>query len=274
MYCSPFTQLACPIDHTPLQRLQRQWQCQKGHSFDIARQGHVNLLPVQFKRAKDPGDSKAMVAARQRFHQGNFYAPIVAALDNIFRSFETLNCLDAGCGEGYYLRALAQRHPHKLSLVGVDISKWAVRAAAQQSKHTTWVVGTNARLPLQRHSVDVVLCCFGFPVYEEFHRVLKPGGYLIMVDPTAAHLQELKALLYPNIRPPRAQQLTTAFFTLESEQVVTEAFHLSEPELIHALLQMTPHAFRAPLEHREAVLALDHLSTQLAVKVRILRPTA
>ncbi|BBI59951.1 hypothetical protein HSBAA_12570 [Vreelandella sulfidaeris] len=67
MSITPFQALACPLDGEPLHVAGNTWRCAAGHSFDIAKQGYVNLLPVQQKRSHDPGDSKAMVAARQRF---------------------------------------------------------------------------------------------------------------------------------------------------------------------------------------------------------------
>ena len=105
----PFTALACPLDGAPLRRQDAAWKCPAGHSFDIASQGHTHLLPVQHKRSLDPGDSKEMVAARRRFLNAGHYQPIAeavarATLDGLPNEAA---CLDAGCGEGYYLRQLA-----------------------------------------------------------------------------------------------------------------------------------------------------------------------
>ena len=105
----PFTALACPLDGAPLRRQDAAWKCPAGHSFDIASQGHTLLLPVQHKRSLDPGDSKEMVAARRRFLNAGHYQPIAeavarATLDGLPNEAA---CLDAGCGEGYYLRQLA-----------------------------------------------------------------------------------------------------------------------------------------------------------------------
>lgn len=135
----------------------------------------------------------------------------------------TIACLDAGCGEGYYLRQLAAPGPDErpLALIGVDISKWAVLAAAKQDKRMAWVVGSNANLPLLSASVDRVLCMFGFPVYAEFARVLKPGGQLIQIDAGPAHLRELREIIYPVLKP--AKESTPAsppgFEHLSTERV-------------------------------------------------------
>src|SRR5690554_777972 len=110
MTIKPFGALACPLDGEPLVRESSSWRCPNGHNFDVARQGYVHLLPVQNKRSKDPGDSKAMVAARQGFLNAGHYQPVAdavsAAVLKGVPEASALDCLDAGCGEGYYLRQL------------------------------------------------------------------------------------------------------------------------------------------------------------------------
>jgi len=127
MSVTPFQALACPLDGTPLHCTGSTWNCAAGHSFDIASQGYTNLLPVQHKRSRDPGDSKEMVAARRRFLTAGFYQPIAAAVTRAVLAGLPANgsssCLDAGCGEGYYLRQLASAVPEEqtLALVGLEM---------------------------------------------------------------------------------------------------------------------------------------------------------
>src|SRR5690606_14136035 len=141
--------------------------------------------PVQRKRSRDPGDSKEMVASRRRFLGSGAYDPIAQATNRMILAGTTaganMACLDAGCGEGHYLRRLAASAgpDMTLALAGLDISKWAVQSAARQDRQMTWLVGSNANLPIQSASLDWILCMFGFPVYAEFARVLKPGGQLL-----------------------------------------------------------------------------------------------
>jgi len=274
----PFSALACPLDGEPLLREPSRWCCPQGHSFDIARQGYVNLLPAQFKRAKEPGDSKAMVTARQHFLARGHYLPIADALAQVITDFsptaEHLRCLDAGCGEGYYLDTLAQHAEIPLELVGVDISKWAILAAAKRNAHVNWIVASNARLPIQDASLDYVFCLFGFPVYEEFARVLKPQGKLVMVDPAPTHLYEARKLLYPRLKAEQASSNTVPTgFTLVEKREIQQTFTLTSSEQIQNLLLMTPHWFRATPEKREQVLTLAELNTQLAVTINLFQQT-
>jgi 23S rRNA (guanine745-N1)-methyltransferase len=274
MSIAPFQALACPLDGMPLHCTGSAWTCASGHSFDIASQGYTNLLPVQNKRSRDPGDSKEMVAARRRFLTAGFYQPIAAAVNRAvladLPADASISCLDAGCGEGYYMRQLAAAvgDEQTLALLGLDISKWAVLSAAKQDKRPSWVVGSNANLPVLPGTLDRVLCMFGFPVYAEFARVLKAGGLLVQVDAGPDHLRELREIIYPSLKPERPpDSQTPAGFSRLPTETVRFSIKLTSAEQIADLLAMTPHLFRASAEGREKAAALTALS--LSVDVRL-----
>lgn len=274
----PFQALACPLDGAPLCREGANWRCASGHSFDMARQGYIHLLPVQNKRSRDPGDSKAMVAARQRFLDSGYYQPIAEAVSRIMQSEpssnDTVRCLDAGCGEGYYLRQLVRfwNGPQILELIGLDISKWAVLSAAKQNKQAAWVVGSNANLPVLPATLDWVLCLFGFPVYEEFSRVLKPGGRVLQVDAGPDHLKELREVIYPSLKSqlPREPIRPNGFIETTTE-AVRYAINIDSAATIADLLTMTPHLYRSGPEGRERAAALMHLNVTVDVRLAVLQ---
>lgn len=278
MTVTAFQALACPLDGAALQREASSWRCPAGHCFDVARQGYTHLLPVQHKRSRDPGDSKAMIAARRRFLNGGHYQPLAEAIGerllNGLAPGDMAQCLDAGCGEGYYLRQLAQAagETHSLALMGLDISKWAVLAAARQDPRPTWTVGSNAHLPVLAGSLDRVLCLFGFPVYAEFARVLKDGGQVLKADPGPDHLRELRDIIYPRLKQSGSNSETSqpqGFRTAATESV-HYPLALSDAEPIQDLLTMTPHLYRASAEGRDRAARLTSLTVTVDVRLTVL----
>lgn len=276
----PFDELACPLDGGALVDAGGSWQCSHGHNFDVARQGYLHLLPVQKKRSREPGDSKAMVVARQRFLAAGHYAPVAQAICDAvlagLASRQRVSILDAGCGEGYYLRQLvaaAQDSPC-LAALGLDISKWAVQCAARQDHNMRWVVGSNANLPVLSGTLDRVLCMFGFPVYSEFARVLRDDGLLVQLDPGPTHLLELREIIYPSLKPARQTRgEVPAGFARVASKTVRYTTNIADAGPIQDLLTMTPHLYRANAEGRARAAALTSLTVTIDVELVTLRKT-
>lgn len=291
MHVAAATHFACPIDGTPLQAAANALKCGQGHNFDRAREGYCNLLLVQHKASRDPGDSRDMVAARRRILDAGLYATIADCMFAIVRTLArqagapetgagaTLRIVDAGCGEGYYLRRLRQAaiacaDPVRLELAGIDISKWAVQAAAKREASVAWAVASNRRLPFPPGSVDLILSMFGFPIWEGFKHVQPAGGHVLLVDPGADHLIELRSVIYPAVErtgPPSLHAAEAAGYRLEREQRLHEVVNLDQAAQIRDLLTMTPHAHRLPATGREAVTQIKRLSVTLDVVFRLLR---
>jgi 23S rRNA (guanine745-N1)-methyltransferase len=272
--------LACPIDGLTLELKDRQLFCPEGHSFDIARQGYVNLLPVQFKRSTDPGDSREMVAARTQLLDSGCYERISTTLNELvaeqYDKQPDIRLLDAGCGEGYYLQRLKNSLPDT-SCIGIDISKPAILAACKRSREITWIVGTNKKLPVTAHSLDAVLCLFGFPVWPEFARALNTGGKVIMLDPGPDHLIELREILYAEVRrhePADLSKATEHGLNPCTEQSLTFQSNVLSQEQIRDLLSMTPHLYRAPETGKARAFALDKLVVTIDIRFRVLEKTA
>lgn len=277
------TNLTCPIDGKALTQTDKQLTCDSGHSYDIARQGYINLLPVQHKRSKQPGDSKAMVAARKHFLDRGVYDPIASVLNpTVLAQIEDdrdICILDAGCGEGFYLNALLHYLQNngacnKISLVGLDISKHAIVQAAKRSKRISWIVGSNRQPPVLDKSVDIILCLFGFLSAKGFNNVLRPGGNIILVDPGISHLQELREIIYPEVKAPKLadpSQKCISGFRLITKETLRFRKKITSHEQIKHLLTMTPHFHRASKKGKAAALALHELEITFDVTLRVLQ---
>lgn len=282
------TNLACPLDSLPLMVSEKQFVCPNGHSFDVARQSYVNLLPVQQKRSKHPGDSKEMVLARTAFLNSGAYAPIADRLNTLTLDLiagqpgQALCLLDAGCGEGYYLEQLLHSLQQSqvrqdVALIGLDISKPAILAAARRSKQITWLIASNKQPPLLAGSVDIIFCLFGFPLYESFKTLLKPAGKIILVESGPEHLLELRTIIYPSVSqapPPALTAAETAGFFLRDASHLSYQCTLASNAQIMNLLTMTPHYFRASHEGKLAVTQLDTIAITIDVVFRVLEQRA
>ncbi|KAF0807015.1 rRNA (guanine-N(1)-)-methyltransferase [Alcanivorax sp. S71-1-4] len=270
-----FTRLTCPLDHSPLHAEGPQLRCEQGHSFDIGRPGYVNLLPVQHKRSRAPGDSKEMVAARHDFLSSGLYAPVAGLVGQALApiSHPGTVLLDAGCGEGYYLNELLGALPLSPEhCYGLDISKWAIQRAARRRSDVNWLVASNRHPPLASGSVDILLCMFGFQSYPGFSNVLGEGGHLVLVEAGPDHLRELREIIYPQIKEkslPRSDAAQAAGLRLISSE--RKQYHIAlNPKRLAQLLVMTPHLYRATAEGKAAAAALAQLDLTLDICIQIL----
>lgn len=169
---------SCPLCHQPLSREKNSYICPQRHQFDMAKEGYVNLLPVQHKRSRDPGDSAEMIQARRAFLDAGHYQPlrdaIVAQLRERLDEKATA-VLDIGCGEGYYTHAFADVLP-EITTFGLDVSKVAIKAAAKRYPQVTLCVASSHRLPFSDTSMDAIIRIYAPCKAEEFARVVKPAA--------------------------------------------------------------------------------------------------
>lgn len=264
----------CPICQTPLNTTQRQWQCQQGHGFDMAKSGYVNLLPVQHKKSLQPGDDKAMLKARQAFHRSGGYAPLMQAMAEAVSDFfgnQPLGLIyDAGCGEGAYLRhlqsALSPRWPN-LHIAGSDIAKLGVEMAAKADRCGQYVVASSYQLPVQANSVDALLQVFAPGSHAEFSRVLKTGGLLLSVEPGPQHLYELKQQVYQTPQPHTVSDPYSTELVLRHEQSVAFTVSLDDPDRLLGLLGMTPYIWKLSESAREQIAtSLQQVSAEFVLR--------
>lgn len=241
--------LMCPVCREALSLTDKTWRCVNNHSYDVAKQGYVNLHVVQHKHSKNPGDTPESVDARRQFLSAGFYQPLQQAVVSMIRGLGIHSLLDIGCGEGYYTNAMQQEVQQ---CIGVDIAKNAVQVAAKLNQQVTWVVGTGATLPVLSESIELCSSLFSPIPQQEILRVLKPKGYLLLVTPAPQHLYAMREALFDEVKPHTPNKFVEQLqqhFELVDQAVVESKFVLDQIQLKH-LIAMTPYAYKAKPEKR------------------------
>lgn len=253
---------ACPICTRVIHKEQQRWYCATGHSFDKAKQGYVNLLLVQDKRSKKPGDNKAMAIARRRFLSAGFYDIL---LNTLAQYTTTGQWLDMGCGEGYYSAQLHERGSDN-HWCGVDISKESIKLAAQTHK-LDFVVASNYKLPITNAACDGILQIFSPMNTTEVIRLLSPTGCLLRVLPGPNHLHELRAKIYQNVMP-HNKPLIPEGLRLVSEESIKDTIRLNSANHLLDLIAMTPYQWHGSRRSKESLEDVSDFNVNLDFTVQ------
>jgi 23S rRNA (guanine745-N1)-methyltransferase len=255
--------LLCPVRdcHMELAREagrkdERRLVCPRGHSFDIARSGYINLLQPQERRSKKPGDTVAAAAARRRLHDRGVTEPLLRAIAEMMAASPADIVLDAGCGDGFYLGSLARLAGFDAH--GVDISTPAVEAAARRYPGCEWIVANADRfLPYSDSSFSVVLSITARMNSGEFRRVLRAGGRLIVALPAPDDLVELRGA--GRDRVARTIETFEDDFTLADRRRVTTSADLDAAAVSDVLLSIYRPMRTQPAEAMRVTFSLDLL---------------
>jgi len=263
----------CPVcrERLALSEGGSRWVCPAGHSFDVAREGYVNLLLAGQRRSRQLGDSTEMVNARRRFLATGAYDPLSAAVAQAVTGEQPAVVLDVGCGEGHHTRAVAAA-----TVLGVDVAKAAVAAAARAHPGGWYAVASATDLPLQDGAVDVALNVFGPVAAEELARVVRPGGAVVTAHPGEAHLEALRSMVYPQARPHTVKPpLRNAgeWFTQTGSMSVTFGVVVTDVAGLRDLFAMTPYRWQAPpdIDARLAAAVAPRFETVADVRVTTYR---
>jgi 23S rRNA (guanine745-N1)-methyltransferase len=251
-------------------------ECPRKHSFDVAREGYVNLLQVQDRKSSAPGDSKEAVSARRRLLDLGFGRPLsdpLLAMVATIAPPEGSGALDVGCGEGTFLAAVCERFG--LEGFGVDISTPAIEAAAKRHGSLHWVVANADRgLPFGDSAFAIVMTIAGRRNAPELRRVIDPGGRLIAAVPAEDDLREIRAALHGNATivdrfGPLLRELEGRF-KLEARKVVRHTATYGAPVLLDLLAATYRGARRS---QKEAIERLDAMDVTSSWTLCSFRPT-
>lgn len=241
--------MICPVCKSLLSGFEHVFRCKDGHSFDVAKEGYLNLLLAQQKNSKSPGDSKDMVQSRSKFLNASYYKPLSDAINRMVEvvlsqnNMDKANVLDAGCGVGYYTDALSRHNkvPMNTSFYGIDVSKEAIRMAAKRHSQALFAVASIFDMPVKTDSIDVLMNIFSPLSEEEYSRVMKDNGTLIVVSPGANHLFELKQQLYDKPYLNDENKALLKAFQPDERIKVKYDLHINVNDDIQYLIQMTPY---------------------------------
>lgn len=223
----------CPVRdcRLPLTYGEKTILCAKGHSFDISRSGYINLLQPQDRRSRQPGDTAEAIQGRRQLHESGQTQIFLQEISQIGSFTSTDTVLDIGCGEGFYLGNMTQNAG--CSGYGIDISTASIDLAAKRYPHCRWIVANADRLiPLSEQSCSVITSITARMNPEEFHRVIRPDGRLLIAIPSPEDLIELRGT--GRDRTERTiNSFQHLFEPIQQKRITTRAF--LSPEMVQGL---------------------------------------
>lgn len=258
----------CPVCKQQLSCNQKAYKCANGHSFDVSKDGYVNLLMSQQSSLKRHGDDKLMVRARREFLSAGYYEALKDALVNVVSEYVKAGVIiDVGCGEGYYSLGISQIDG--IDFYGIDISKDALRFASKHVPSGHFAVASAFTLPFADKSADCISCVFAPSAYNEFHRVLKDGGYLIKAVPLSEHLWDLKRALYDEPYKNKPEIRDDSLFELIDFQEIKYVISVNSSEQVQNLFKMTPYYYKTGRQEAENLSQKSNLSTTVHFGVEV-----
>lgn len=275
--------LICPVCKENLDRLtsEKTFRCANNHSFDISKHGYVNLLTNSQKNSNLPGDSKEMVQARRDFLSEGYYGELSHSLNQfvlkqLHLPISHLNedlrlCLDIGCGEGYYtneLMSFVKGLNIQASLIGLDISRDAIKLASSRNKEILWVVGNSHYLPIKDSSLACALSVFSPVKIAEIIRVLKDEGVFIRVLPGVNHLIQIRDIIYPNVVLAEEKDLSFEYEGLQLVDSIKISYEISlNNESLLDLVRMTPHYWKTSKADKEALNKIEKIIVSIDMQI-------
>lgn len=260
----------CPICSENMELLEHaRLVCIQNHSFDLSKQGYVNLAPQAHVTKYD----KSLFEARKAIIESGFFTPLLdrvtALISEPLQQAALPSMMDAGCGEGSHLSNLLSRLPDNVAGVGIDLAKEGVVAAAKDHPGSIWAVGDLANCPFQDAGFDVVLNILSPANYGEFTRLLKTGGLFVKVIPEDGYLKELREIFYDGTERSQEtnaiERISDKFEAVKIERLTYE-FPLDH-DLLAKLIQMTPLTWGASAEKIEEALHVNISSITIDYKI-------
>lgn len=227
----------------------------------------MNLLLSKHAGKTNHGDNKLMVRARRNFLDKGYYEPLCSQLCRLVTKLSPDEpvILDAGCGEGYYTLAAASsldKSGKSADIYGIDVSRDAVDYAARRSSTINYAVASVFHIPVADCSCDMLITLFVPYSGEEYRRVLKKGGVMIMGIPSENHLWELKKAVYDVPYKNEVRPYELDGFSFAGSRRVSYKMKLTSNEDILSLFSMTPYYYKTGKDGPERLSRYETLETQ------------
>ncbi|MBR5513012.1 MAG: methyltransferase domain-containing protein [Ruminococcus sp.] len=268
----------CPVCGGKLEISGKSYICQNRHTFDMAKSGYVNLLPTN-NSGSVHGDNKFMLRARREFLEKGFYKPLCDGVCKMVSKYcgENAVILDAGCGEGYYttaVKASFDKSNIAVEMYGIDISKDAVDMASKRKSGVNFAAASVFHIPVLSESCDILLTMFAPYCCEEYGRVLKNGGIMIMAIPSENHLWELKSKIYDTPYKNEVKDYQLEGFEFSGVEKISYTMNIPENSDILSLFSMTPYYYKTGKIEKERLNELKNLETQADFELLIYKKLA
>lgn len=259
--------LICPVCSRPLSLCGKSFKCENSHSFDISRDGYVNLLTGS-KSGDLTGDNKLMAQTRRSFLSKGFYERLSDSVNEISANLVSQGFItDICCGDGYYTSRLAEKTG--LCVSGFDISKEMIRLASKRKSKAFFFVANMAHIPISSNSQSLCLHMFAPFNKDEFARIVSPGGYLISVAAGKYHLYSLKRAVYDKPYLNGETLRDTGAFDLIDSKNLAYNIRLTSNEDIKSLFTMTPYGWKTSRTDAQKLDLLNELETELDFDILI-----
>ncbi len=259
--------LVCPVCSRPLSLCDKSFGCENMHSFDISKDGYVNLLTGS-KNGEKTGDNRLMAQTRRNFLNKGYYERLSDTVNEISANLVSHGFIaDICCGDGYYTSRLAENTDCFVS--GFDISKEMVRLASKRKSRAFFFVANMAHIPILSNSQNLCLHMFAPFNKDEFARIVSPGGYLVSVVPGRYHLYSLKRAVYDKPYLNGETLRDTGALDLIDSKNLAYNIKLTSNEDIKSLFTMTPYGWKTSKKDAPKLDLLDELETELDFDILI-----
>lgn len=255
--------ILCPVCHLKLSRTQNVYSCQNRHSFDIAKEGYLNL---NMRNSQKTGDNPDMIRARKRFLEKGYYSFLREEVNDLLDEKESL--VDLACGEGYYTSYFKCQDK-----IGIDLSKSAMKIASKTDKSTRYLLSSIFRLPLEDKSADKVITIFAPIAKQEIFRILKDDGSFILVKPDVRHLFELKAAVYEKPYLNEVENIEIEGLKLVNEITISQKEKVAKEDLMD-LFMMTPYYNTTSQNDKDKLKEIEELDISFCFLIDIYQKAA